>query len=164
MAERRARTAAWVFASYALAILGAIGVQVLLTRTQTVDVVGRLAVAIAVAAVFEATVSARGSETALTLFAQRALDSPTPPPALTRELLAVDALWHGGATVLFLAAVTGWALLTRANADLLVPLGLAVGAQCAWGVCKSLQTVYSPIERQAQTELMVNAVGYLLQG
>lgn len=164
MAEGRVRTAAWVFASYALAILGAIAIQVLLTRTQSVELVGRLAVAIAIAAVFEATVSARGAETALTLFADRFHKDPTPPPALTRELLVVDALWHGGATLLFLACVLIWAGLGHADLGLLVPLGLAVSAQCAWGVCKSLQTVYSPIERQTQTELMVNVVGFAVQG
>jgi O-antigen/teichoic acid export membrane protein len=155
-------TTVWVFASYGVGAVAAFALQMVLAGALGLEGYGRLAPALAVAALFETIVIARGADTALGLFAGRAHRGDRAWAGLALELVLVDAVWLGASTAVYLAALAAVGQIMRLDWPLLALLGLATFAQFTWATCKSAQIVFEPVRRQAQLETAAAVTGFVL--
>ena len=116
--------------------------MVLLAKVLQVSEFGSFASAIAVGAVIEAAIGARGAETALAVFVRLDPDDPVDRDRATGRLLRLDLLWSAAAytSIAIGIAVWDWARATDSHLVLML-LG---GSFCAfpWGTLKAYLTVY----------------------
>jgi O-antigen/teichoic acid export membrane protein len=116
--------------------------MVFLAKVLQVSEFGSFASAIAIGAVIEAAIGARGAETALALFVRLSPDDPVARDQATGRLLRLDLIWSAAAYAIVAIGILVWDYARTTDSHLV--LVLLVGSFCAfpWGTLKAYLTVY----------------------
>jgi O-antigen/teichoic acid export membrane protein len=160
-ALRRIRTASTVVFSQGF-VAGAFFVQtVLAARMMSLEQFGVLSATLAIAAVAEASINARASETALSVFSACSDVSAHDRERLVRRLLRIDLAWNTAAYALLTLGVLLYDVVEGTSSGLLLILLAGGFVSFPWGTAKGYITVFLSARKFAPAEVAYAATALI---